>query len=82
MPPAFLIFLLLPPACAAIFHLLRGGSLRQLGLLLLASWIGFGLGQLAGALIGWNGAMLGEIHLLEATIGSLMALMVVSRPSP
>jgi len=81
MPPAFLVFLLLPGAGAAIFHLLRGGNLRRLGLFLIAAWIGFGLGQLAGALIGWNGAMLGEIHLFEATIGSLIALIVVSRPS-
>ena len=55
--------------------------MRRLGLFLVAGWIGFGLGQLAGTLIGWNAVMVGEVHLIEATAGSLMALLVVNRPS-
>jgi len=81
MPPALLIFLLLPTAYAALFHLWRGGSARRLGVLLVAAWIGFGLGQVAGLLLGWDVAMLGEVHLLEATFGSLTALVIVSRPA-
>jgi hypothetical protein len=82
MPPALMLAALLSTAYAALFHLLRGGALRRLGLLLIASWVGFGLGQAAGALIAWNGAMIGEIHLIEATIGSGIGLVVVSRPPP
>ena len=81
MPPALLFSLLLSTAYAALFHLWRGGGVRRLGLFLVAAWIGFALGQAAGSLLGWNVAMLGEVHLLEATIGSAMALVIVSRPT-
>lgn len=80
MPPALLLSALLATAYGAAFHFWRGGDLRRLGLFLVAGWVGFGLGQLAGLLIDWNGAMLGEVHLVEATIGSLIALLVVNRP--
>jgi len=82
MPPFLAVFALLPTAYGAIAHLWRGGDGRRLSLFLVASWIGFGLGQLVGMLIGWNGTVLGEIHVLEATIGSIVLLVVVSRPSP
>ncbi|HEY4689320.1 MAG TPA: hypothetical protein VIK33_08415 [Anaerolineae bacterium] len=80
MTPILLTVALLSTAYGAAFHLWRGGTLRRLGLFMIASWIGFGLGQVAGALLGWNGAMLGEVHLLEATLGSAIALLVVNRP--
>jgi len=81
MSPALLFSFLLSTTYAALFHLWRGGSVRRLGLLLLAAWIGFGLGQVAGLLLGWNVAMLGEVHLLEASFGSLVVLLIVSRPA-
>ena len=80
MSPALLLSALLSTAYGAAFHFWRGGDLRRLGLFLAAGWLGFGLGQLAGLLIDWNGAMLGEVHLVETTIGSLIALLVVNRP--
>jgi hypothetical protein len=81
MPPALLLSGLISTAYGALFHLWRGGDVRRLALFLVAAWIGFGLGQLAGALIGWNGAMLGDVHFAEATVGSWLALLVVNRPS-
>lgn len=81
MPPSLLLAAMLSTSYSALFHLLRGGDMRRLGLLMLAGWVGFALGQLAGLLIDWNGAMLGEIHLIESTIGTLLALVFVSRPS-
>jgi len=81
MPPAILLAVLLSTAYGAAFHVWRGGDRRRLGLFLVAGWVGFGLGQLLGLLISWNGAMLGEVHLVEATLGSLIALLVVNRPS-
>jgi len=81
MPPALLLSALLSTAYGAAFHFWRGGGLRRLGLFLVAGWIGFGLGQLVGMLIEWNVGMLGEVHLVEATIGSLIALSVVNRPA-
>lgn len=80
MPPWLLLSALLSTAYGAVFHLWRGGDLRRLWLFLAASWIGFGLGQATGALFGGSFALLGEVHVLEATAGSLIALLVVNRP--
>lgn len=80
MPPWILLSVLLSTAYGALFHLWRGGDARRLGLILFASWIGFGLGQVVGLVIDWNGLMLGEVHLIEASLGSLIALIVVNRP--
>ena len=81
MQPALLLAALLSTVYGAAFHFWRGGDVRRLGLFLVASWIGFGLGQIAGTLIGWNAGMIGEAHLIEATLGSLIALVVVNRPA-
>jgi hypothetical protein len=79
--PAILLSAILSTAYGAVFHVWRGGSLRRLGLFLVAAWVGFGLGQLAGMLIGWDAGQVGEVHLIEATLGSLIALIVVNRPA-
>ena len=81
MLAAVLLSTLLSTAYGALFHLWRGGGLRRLGLFIVAGWIGFGLGQLAGQAIGWNAAMLGEVHLIEASAGSLIALLIANRPA-
>ena len=81
MPAWILTGVLLGTAYAVLFHLWRGGSLRRLAALIAAAWLGFAAGQLVGTLIGWPTPMLGETHLIEATIGSLIALIVVSRPA-
>ena len=81
MFPAVLLSALISTAYGAAFHFWRGGSVRRLGLFLVTAWIGFGLGQIAGMLIGWNVGMIGDVHLIEATLGSLIALVVVNRPA-
>jgi hypothetical protein len=81
MPPAILLAGMLSTAYGALFHLWRGGPLRRLALFVAAAWIGFAAGQVAGNLLAWDGAMLGEVHLVEATLGSLIALLIVNRPS-
>jgi hypothetical protein len=81
MLPALLLSALLSTAYGSAFHVWRGGNVRRLGLFLVAAWIGFGLGQIAGMLIGWNAGMIGEVHWIEATLGSWIALLVVNRPT-
>ncbi len=81
MAPALLFSAIVSTVYGALFHFWRGGSLRRLGLFLVAAWIGFGAGQVAGRLIGWNLGMVGDVHLIEATLGSLIALIVVNRPT-
>lgn len=55
--------------------------MRRLFVFLVTAWIGFGVGQLIGLLIGWSGGQIGEVHVIEATIGSVIGLLVVNRPS-
>jgi len=44
---------------------------------LLAAWGGFVLGQLVGWLGGWELAMVGQVHVLEGTLGSGVLLVIV-----
>ncbi len=81
MPPALLLSAILSTVYGVAFHLWRGGNIRRLMLFLVAAWFGFGLGQLIGAALNWNVGLIGEVHLIEATIGSLIALIVVNRPA-
>ena len=68
---------LLATAYGAAFHLWRGGGFGMLLRYLVAAWGGFALGQAVGWLAGWELAMLGQVHVLEGTAGSL-ALMLIA----
>jgi len=81
MPPWILLAAFLASVYGVVFHLVRGGGVRRLALFVAASWAGFGLGQLAGTLAGWNAVLIGDVHVVEATLGSLIALLVVNRPA-
>lgn len=75
--PALVISVLLGVAYAAAFHLWRGRSLRDFFIYLVAALLGFGAGQLIGTFtqIGW--LKIGEVHVVEATIGAWTALFAV-----
>jgi len=60
-----------------VFHLWRGKTLWELVLYLVASGLGFALGQIVGNRIGWDWLMLGQVHLLEASAGSILLLILV-----
>ncbi len=76
IPPALVLAGLLSTAYGAAFHLIVGGRLRRLGLYLLAGWIGFGLGQVAGGR--WDTGLLhiGPVYVFSATLGSWLALIM------
>ncbi|MCO5184874.1 MAG: hypothetical protein M9941_14060 [Anaerolineae bacterium] len=65
---------LLATAYAAAFHLFFGGSGGRIVLYVLASWVGFVIGQLFGRWLGIDWFSLGTIHLLSASIGSWILL--------
>jgi hypothetical protein len=67
---------LLSTVYGAVFHLLIGGPPRKLLLYVLASWIGFTIGHFVGDLLGFETLKLGAIHLLAASIGSWLALIL------
>ena len=75
--PGLALSVLLATAIGAVFHLWRGGGYGMLVRYLLAAWGGFALGQLAGWLGGWEWAMVGQVHLLEGTLGSGLVLVIV-----
>lgn len=60
----------------AVFHLIMGGDARRLALFLLAGWIGFGLGQLVGAVLSINILNIGTLRIFSAAVGALVALIL------
>ncbi len=60
----------------AAFHLVSGGDARRLALFLLAAWLGFGLGHAVGDSFGVTLLDIGPLHMLPATVGAWLALVV------
>jgi hypothetical protein len=60
----------------ALFHVWRGRSFRELPLYLIASGLGFALGQLIATLIGLDIFMIGPLHIIEASLGSWVMLFI------
>lgn len=67
---------LLSTIYGAVFHLIIGGPPRKLLVYVAASWIGFMVGHFLGDLLGIEALKLGAIHLLAASIGSWLALIL------
>ncbi len=77
MPSPSLVFsFVLATLYGAAFHLVSGGDARRLALFLLAAWLGFGLGQSFGEMIGITWLDIGPLHMLVATVGAWLALVV------
>ncbi|GAB4531496.1 MAG: hypothetical protein Kow0063_10810 [Anaerolineae bacterium] len=76
MSPALLLSALIAVIYAALFHLWRGRTFRELPLYILASGLGFGLGQLIGNATGLDIFMIGALHIIEASLGSWVALFI------
>jgi thiamine transporter ThiT len=76
MSPALLLSALIASIYGALFHVWRGRSFRELPLYLIASGLGFALGQLAGDLIGLDIFVIGPIHIIEASLGSWAMLFI------
>jgi hypothetical protein len=78
LSPPLILSLIIASAYAAIFNLWRGGKAKDLLLYLLVCWLGFGIGELAGDLLDVDILMIGQIHVLEGTVGSLVLLLLVT----
>jgi hypothetical protein len=75
--PSLLLSLLISVAYASLFHLWWGRSSRHLIVLVLAAVVGFGVGQFVGTLVRLPALQIGEVHLVEATVGAWLALAIV-----
>lgn len=67
---------LLATVYGAAFHLFFGGSIRQIILYLLAAWFGFVVGQLIGDILNFELLKLGKIHLVSASLGAWLMLLL------
>ena len=74
--PGLVFSLLLATAYGAGFHLLFGGRLAKLVLYLLASWMGFALGQWVGGILGLGILDVGPVHAFTASLGAWLALLL------
>lgn len=76
--PAIVLSAVIAAAYAALYNLLRHGSLRDLLLCLVAAWAGFALGQAAGYLIGLNWGMIGSIYVVEGTVLCWLVMLMMN----
>jgi hypothetical protein len=72
--PGIFLGLILSTLYGALFHLWRGGNAGHLLLYLVLAWLGFWLGHLAGNFLNSSFDMLGQLHLLFASLGSIIML--------
>jgi len=76
MSPTLLLSALIASIYGALFHVWRGRSFRDLPLYLIASGLGFALGQLIANLFGLDIFTIGPIHIIEASLGSWAMLFI------
>ncbi len=74
--PSFVFSFILATLYGAAFHLVSGGDARRLALFLLAAWLGFALGHEFGEAFGVTLLDIGPLHMLSATVGAWLALVV------
>lgn len=58
------------------FHLIFGGPIRRILVYLFAAWVGFFIGQFIGDFFNFEILKLGKIHLVSASIGAWLSLLV------
>lgn len=76
LSPSLILSLIIASAYAALFNLWQGGSGKNLLIYLLASWLGFAIGEWAADFSGLDMLMIGEIHVIEGTIGAWLLLLL------
>lgn len=74
--PAILFGIVLSSAYGTAFHFWKGGSLMKLVLFVILAWLGFWIGQIAGAALKWDFAAIGPINTGMATLGAAVFLFV------
>lgn len=77
LSPALLLGLLFSVGYAALYHLWSGRHWGDLALALPVALLGFGLGQFVGLFSQAPLLQIGQLHLLEASLGAWGALLAV-----
>ncbi|MFN8454638.1 MAG: hypothetical protein U0401_08200 [Anaerolineae bacterium] len=77
MPPYLLLSVLLGGIYGVLFHLWQGKTVRDLVIYFLTGIIGFILGQVLSNLLGFNLFLIGPLHVVEASIASVLMLFLM-----
>ena len=72
--PSLLLGVILSTLYGAVFHLWQGGGASRMLFYLVAGWVGFAVGHVAG---GWFGVRLGAIGPLNVGTATLSSLLVL-----
>jgi hypothetical protein len=76
LSPALWLSVMVAIVCSLVFYGLRGGGMRQLGRDVVASLLGFGAGQLAGAYLQIDLLRMGQVLFLAGIAGAIFGLFV------
>jgi hypothetical protein len=74
--PALVLSIIMASAYGALFHLWKGEAAKDLLIYLAAGLVGFGLGQLAGSTLGLGIFMIGQVHVVEASLICWLILFI------
>ena len=74
--PALILSLIMASAYGALFHVWKGKTAKDLLIYLIAGLTGFGLGQLVGKTLGLGIFMIGEVHVVEASLICWLILFI------
>ena len=76
LSPAIALGAVLSTAYAALFNLWQRGDLRALRNYVLAAWLGFALGHVAGEMAGIEWLVIGQLNVAAGTLGAAAALLI------
>jgi len=74
--PALVLSIIMASAYGALFHVWKGETAQDLLIYLAAGLVGFGLGQLVGNTLGLGISMIGQVHVVEASLICWLILFV------
>ena len=74
--PVFLLSSALATFWAATFHIVFGRRFLDLVFYWFIGLIGFGVGQAMADILGLHWAMVGQVHVVEGTLASWIAMFV------
>jgi len=74
--PGLVLSIIIASAYGALFHTWQGRTAKDLLIYLIAGGVGFGLGQLASNVLGLGIFMIGQIHIVEASLICWIVLFI------
>ena len=74
--PMVVLSVLLASLYAAVFHVIKGRTLVELPIFWVASLVGFATGELGARVLSLDVLMVGELHVVEASVVSFAFLFI------